>query len=78
MYPTININACLKINTQVYFFKHAYLVKINVCKQAVLTRDIVSLLLRSVQAESGYMQKFGPPGSLQTVERPFIPNKDHN
>uniref|UniRef100_A0A4W5LC11 AP complex subunit beta n=1 Tax=Hucho hucho TaxID=62062 RepID=A0A4W5LC11_9TELE len=29
--------------------------------------EIVSLLLRSVQAESGYMQKFGPPGSLRTV-----------
>ena len=68
MYLTININAFLKINTQVYFYNPAYAVKRNACKQALLTREIVSLLLRSLQAESGYMQQFGPPGSLRTVK----------
>jgi hypothetical protein len=32
------------INTQVCIFKHAYLVKINSCLPAILTREIVSSL----------------------------------
>ena len=41
------------------------LVKRNSCQQAILTREMVSLLLRSVQAESGYMQQLVPPGLLR-------------
>jgi hypothetical protein len=65
MYLTISINAFLKISTQKYIFLnlHIYFKEMHV-KQAILTREIVSLLLRSVQAESGHMQQFGPPGSL--------------
>ena len=51
MYLTININDFLKINTQVYLFKPAYLV--------ILTRQIVSLLLRSVQQSQGIRSILG-------------------
>ena len=68
MYLTININAFLNIDTQVYIFKPAYLVNIACYHKYILTIEIVSLLLHSVQAESEYMQQFGLLGSLRTVK----------
>ena len=58
---------CLSSLHKYIFFKPAYLVNIACSRQFLLTGEIVSLLLRSVQAESGYMQQFGLPGTLRTV-----------